>query len=165
MASVNIRNGSGVFQKIPTIKGDEGLSAYEVWLSLGNLGTEQDYLADIKGEQGLQGRQYNPVGEWVSSGSYENNTTTIDVVGHNGSSYYCKITNSGSTITPDVDTTNWGVLANFGTASGMAIIDSGSYFESANVEGALQEIGLKMNNIITDMENNKFLEIRKGRWI
>lgn len=36
-------------------KGDDGLSAYEIWLSLGNSGTEADFIASLKGEQGLQG--------------------------------------------------------------------------------------------------------------
>lgn len=32
--------------------GAPGLSAYEVWLALGNEGTEQDYLDSLKGEKG-----------------------------------------------------------------------------------------------------------------
>jgi hypothetical protein len=30
-------------------KGDKGESAYEVWLSLGNTGTEQDFLDSLSG--------------------------------------------------------------------------------------------------------------------
>ncbi|HPC14115.1 MAG TPA: hypothetical protein PLN36_07095, partial [Bacteroidales bacterium] len=36
-------------------KGDKGDSAYEVWLSAGNTGTVEDFLADIKGEKGDKG--------------------------------------------------------------------------------------------------------------
>lgn len=36
-------------------KGDDGLSAYEVWLSLGNTGTEEDFIASLKGEPGAAG--------------------------------------------------------------------------------------------------------------
>ena len=32
--------------------GQRGLSAYEIWLKAGNLGTEEDFLASLKGEQG-----------------------------------------------------------------------------------------------------------------
>jgi len=33
-------------------KGKQGFSAYEVWLEAGNVGTVEDYIAAIKGEQG-----------------------------------------------------------------------------------------------------------------
>lgn len=36
-------------------KGDDGLSAYEIWLSLGNSGTESDFIASLKGERGQRG--------------------------------------------------------------------------------------------------------------
>lgn len=35
--------------------GQEGKSAYQVWLDAGNTGTEEEYLASLKGEQGIQG--------------------------------------------------------------------------------------------------------------
>jgi len=38
-------------------KGDDGLSAYEIWLSLGNSGTETDFIASLKGDRGEQGLQ------------------------------------------------------------------------------------------------------------
>lgn len=41
-------------------KGDAGLSAYEVWISLGNTGTEEAYLESLKGPQGEQGLQGEP---------------------------------------------------------------------------------------------------------
>lgn len=37
------------------IDGDDGLSAYEIWLNAGNTGTEVEYLASLKGSQGIQG--------------------------------------------------------------------------------------------------------------
>ena len=43
-------------------RGDEGKSAYEVWLDQGNTGTEQDFLDSLQGEQGPQGIQ-GPQGE------------------------------------------------------------------------------------------------------
>ena len=38
-------------------KGDNGLSAYEIWLSLGNSGTETDFITSLKGEKGDRGSQ------------------------------------------------------------------------------------------------------------
>ncbi|MCM1506622.1 MAG: hypothetical protein NC177_05740 [Ruminococcus flavefaciens] len=38
-------------------KGDDGLSAYEIWLSLGNSGTETDFIESLKGEKGSKGSQ------------------------------------------------------------------------------------------------------------
>ena len=42
-------------QGMEAIKGDDGKSAYEVWLEAGNTGTAEDYLASLKGEQGTIG--------------------------------------------------------------------------------------------------------------
>lgn len=44
-------------QGIQGIQGEVGDSAYQVWLSEGNSGTESDFLADLVGEQGPQGIQ------------------------------------------------------------------------------------------------------------
>ncbi|TVR79203.1 MAG: collagen-like protein [Chitinophagaceae bacterium] len=35
--------------------GVDGLSAYEIWLSLGNTGTESDFIASLEGPQGVAG--------------------------------------------------------------------------------------------------------------
>lgn len=35
--------------------GIDGKSAYEIWLSLGNVGSEEEYIASLKGPQGPQG--------------------------------------------------------------------------------------------------------------
>ncbi|MEN8964486.1 MAG: hypothetical protein ABF250_00670, partial [Polaribacter sp.] len=32
--------------------GDDGISAYEVWLALGNTGTEQEFIDSLKGADG-----------------------------------------------------------------------------------------------------------------
>ena len=39
------------------LDGQEGKSAYQVWLDAGNTGTEEEYLASLKGEKGEQGIQ------------------------------------------------------------------------------------------------------------
>lgn len=38
-------------------KGEDGKSAYEIWLGQGNSGSEQDFLDSLKGEKGEQGEQ------------------------------------------------------------------------------------------------------------
>jgi hypothetical protein len=37
------------------LNGVDGLSAYEIWLSLGNSGTEQDFIDSLAGEDGVDG--------------------------------------------------------------------------------------------------------------
>jgi hypothetical protein len=36
-------------------RGDDGLSAYEIWLSLGNTGSEQDFIESLRGKPGTNG--------------------------------------------------------------------------------------------------------------
>ena len=45
---------------VPGPPGDDGLSAYQVWLAAGNVGTEQDYLAALQGDQGTAGVDGTP---------------------------------------------------------------------------------------------------------
>lgn len=37
------------------IKGDDGKSAYDIWVSLGNSGTTQDFITSLKGKNGING--------------------------------------------------------------------------------------------------------------
>lgn len=55
MPVLKVRDENGKFVEIPAIKGQDGKSAYEIWLELGNEGTEEDFIASLKGEQGQQG--------------------------------------------------------------------------------------------------------------
>lgn len=41
-------------------RGKEGKSAYEIWLDLGNEGTEQEFLASLKGDKGDTGETGEP---------------------------------------------------------------------------------------------------------
>ena len=87
--------------------GEDGDSAYEVWLR-SNSGTEQDFLDSLKGADGVDGIQGPPgpqgqaavtpagltwKGQWVSGTSYVIN----DTVGYDGASYFCINDNSGTT--------------------------------------------------------------------
>ncbi len=81
--NTNTWNNAGNVQGPIGLSGQNGLSAFEVWLSQGNTGTVQDYLSAITGPQGLQGIQglQGPVGQnglsafevWLSQG----NTGTV----------------------------------------------------------------------------------------
>lgn len=42
---------------LPGPEGDEGKSAYQVWLDAGNTGTMQDFLSSLEGAPGAQGPQ------------------------------------------------------------------------------------------------------------
>ena len=53
-----------------------GMSAYELWLSLGNTGTEQDFLNSLKGEKGEKGEPGSGGGE----GGQENPLDNADIV-------------------------------------------------------------------------------------
>ena len=65
-------------------KGDDGLSAYEIWLSIGNSGTEADFITSLKGDTGGQGIQ-GEMGEagksayetWLSFGNSGTETDFI----------------------------------------------------------------------------------------
>lgn len=64
MSILSIRDKNGKMQEVLMLrgprgltgetgsKGDNGLSAYQVWLNNGNSGTEEDFLASLKGPQG-----------------------------------------------------------------------------------------------------------------
>ncbi len=49
-------------------KGDDGKSAYEIWLSLGNTGTQADFLASLTGPAGAAGAQ-GPAGPQGPAGA------------------------------------------------------------------------------------------------
>lgn len=86
------------------------------------------------------GKSYNPKGAWVPLSSYVNDLKIIDVVSYNGVSYYCVTTHMNLELTPDIDTTNWGVLVNIGSANSIGIVDVGNKYEATTVEEALQEV-------------------------
>jgi len=54
--SLGVRNEINVDIIGTDARGKEGKSAYEIWLDLGNEGTEQEFLASLKGQDG-----YTPI--------------------------------------------------------------------------------------------------------
>src|SRR5690554_6091498 len=64
--------------------GNDGLSAYEIWLAAGNTGTEQEFLDSLKGEDGQDGQDGNTPeiidGNWWIGGV----DTGVQAGGQNG---------------------------------------------------------------------------------
>lgn len=65
------------------MKGDDGRSAYEVALDNGFIGTEEEWLASLKGEQGIQGPEgpQGPAGEKQDLSNYYNKNEIDTMIG------------------------------------------------------------------------------------
>lgn len=58
---------------LPGLDGENGLSAYEIWIEEGNTGTEQEFINSLKGADGERGEDgdtplINPDGNWEIGG-------------------------------------------------------------------------------------------------
>ncbi|WP_297868451.1 hypothetical protein [uncultured Flavobacterium sp.] len=60
--------GSNGIDGVNGTNGTDGLSAYQIWLNLGNVGTEADFITSLTGPQGTQGAQ-GPAGANGSDGA------------------------------------------------------------------------------------------------
>lgn len=54
-AAVIDETGKNLNQKLEEMEGVEGKSAYQIWLGLGNRGSESDFIASLKGPKGDNG--------------------------------------------------------------------------------------------------------------
>ena len=82
--------------------GTNGLSAYQVWLNLGNIGTEADFIASLTGPQGIQGAQ-GTNGDDGQDGINTLVNTTVEQAGAN-------CANGGTKIEVGLDIDGNGVL-------------------------------------------------------
>lgn len=67
--------------------GEDGLSAYQIWLNAGNTGTELDFLESLKGKDGEDGTSVTH--EWngtVLTVTSESGTSSVDLKGETGKS-------------------------------------------------------------------------------
>ena len=48
-------------------KGEEGISAYELWKDQGNIGTQTDFINSLKGVEGSQGKNNYEI--WLDDGN------------------------------------------------------------------------------------------------
>ncbi len=90
-----------------------------------------------------KGKGYNPRGAWEEGENYINNAEHIDVVSHEGVSYFCKQAHV-SEVPPSEDVENWDVLINIGSADSISVVNADEYYEADTVEGALSEIYEKL---------------------
>ena len=67
-----------------------------------------------KGATGAKGVSFVVKGAWASGTAYVNNTTQIDVVTYNGSSYACKTSHTASPSILPTNTTYWTLIAQKG---------------------------------------------------
>lgn len=107
-------NNAGGYIKII---GNQGKSAYEIWLELGNEGTEQDFIDSLKGEPGdgitINGLNY--VGDWEVLTVTSYNFLEGDVVVYQGSSYVRIFPGEDTSTSPPPDISpNWGLLTSKG---------------------------------------------------
>ncbi len=111
--SIIVQGGDTVYIKATANCTECGKSAYDIWLDLGNTGTEEDFIDSLTGPQGPQGENANIEGitwkgTWSASPSpaYAIN----DAVQYDGTSYI-KIANANSaSIAPDTNS-DWEILA------------------------------------------------------
>lgn len=122
-------------------KGDDGRSAYQVWLDAGNTGTQADYLASLKGETGPAGKD----------GTDGKDGTTPDL------SSYLKSADADAKYITQVSKTYSGDLNNLGTG-GSYIIAPGLtnapnatdyFFVNVQSQGTTADYGV--NQIATDI--------------
>jgi len=102
--------------------GKDGKSAYQVWLDLGNEGTEEDFIDSLEGPAGPEGKQgrqgdAGPVGpagltwrhQWNSTTTYQSD----DAVGYAGASWFALKESTGNV--PNEDASEyWALLASQG---------------------------------------------------
>lgn len=99
----------------PGATGADGESAYQIWLSLGNTGTETQFIESLKGADGEEGPA-GPVGPagltW--RGEYSDDVTYLkdDAVGYEGASYFSLIETTGVAPLPENDA--WALMAAYG---------------------------------------------------
>ena len=96
-----------------------------------------------------KGKGYNPRGAWEEGENYINNAEHIDVVSHEGVSYFCKQAHV-SEVPPSEDVENWDVLINIGSADSISVVNADEYYEADTVEGALSEIYEKLRQHKSD---------------
>jgi hypothetical protein len=99
--------------------GTNGLSAYQIWMNLGNIGTEADFIASLNGPQGVQG----PAGANGVDGKNTLIKTSIEPAGANCVNGGTKIeigldeNDNGILNTDEIDTVLTNYLCNNSTAN------------------------------------------------
>jgi hypothetical protein len=115
--SLLVQGGDTIYIRATANCTECGKSAYDIWLDLGNTGTEQDFIDSLTGPQGGQGDPANIEGiTWEGTWSATPPTAYAinDAVQYDGTSYV-KIGTGGNASLPPNDVANlnvsWEVLA------------------------------------------------------
>ena len=92
--------------------------------SASNSGTPKDAVIDLTIPQGYQGVSMRMAGTWTAGTEYVNNTSYIDLVTYNGSTYGCKQSHTASEAILPTNEGYWQVIAKKGDTGSVENIDS-----------------------------------------
>ena len=106
--------------------GGNGLSAYEVWLGLGNTGTEQEFITSLTGPQGPQGPQGEP--------GQGNSQISGSALSDNIAGYYLGI-DSNTSFVLSSDGNNIGLTINNANQIKVVNIENGTISQKGQVLG------------------------------
>ena len=92
--------------------------------SASNSGTPKDAVIDLTIPQGYQGVSMRMAGTWTAGTEYVNNTSYIDLVTYNGSTYGCKQSHTASEAILPTNEGYWQVIAKKGDTGSVENIDT-----------------------------------------
>lgn len=91
--------------------------------SVSNSGTAKDAVLDIKIPRGNQGVSFRMREDWAPDTDYVNDTSYIDIVSYNGSTYGCLLSHQSSELVTPKNTGYWQCLAQKGATGSIDNID------------------------------------------
>ena len=92
--------------------------------SASNSGTAKDAVIDLTIPRGYQGVSMRMAGTWTAGTEYVNNTSYIDLVTYNGSTYGCKQSHTASEAILPTNEGYWQVIAKKGDTGSVENIDT-----------------------------------------
>ena len=92
--------------------------------SASNSGTPKDAVIELTIPQGYQGVSMRMAGAWTAGTEYVNNTSYIDLVTYNGSTYGCKQTHTASEAALPTNEEYWQIIAKKGDTGSVENVDS-----------------------------------------
>ena len=118
-------------------KGDDGKSAYEIWLEQGNEGSEQDFLDSLKGEKGADGEKgdkgdQGERGEQGIQGEKGDKMTYDDLTEEEKEDLASKVP------APDIDLSEYAKKSDIPTKTSQLTNDSG-YITEGRVEEMIED--------------------------
>lgn len=91
--------------------------------SVSNSGTAKDAVLDITIPRGNQGVSFRMRKNWMPDTDYVNDTSYIDIVSYNGSTYGCLLSHQSSELVTPANTEYWQCLAQKGATGSIDNID------------------------------------------